>query len=100
MGGRSLTDMGNAPICLTDAQRRDWLRLIRSEHVGPRTFRALINQFGSARAALERLPDLACRGGAMRSGRICSEDEADQCHADPAAAADLVVGFVFATDTS
>lgn len=77
MGGRSLTDMGNAPICLTDAQRRDWLRLIRSEHVGPRTFRALINQFGSARAALERLPDLARRGGAMRSGRICSEDEAD-----------------------
>lgn len=57
-------------------QRRDWLRLIRSEHVGPRTFRALINQYGSARAALERLPDLARRGGAMRSGRICSDEEA------------------------
>jgi DNA processing protein len=32
----------------------------------------LINHFGSARAALERLPDLARRGGAARSGRIYS----------------------------
>ena len=30
---------------LTDEQRLDWLRLIRSEKVGPRTFRALINQY-------------------------------------------------------
>jgi DNA processing protein len=27
---------------LTDQQRFDWLRLARSENVGPRTFRALI----------------------------------------------------------
>ncbi len=61
---------------LTDAQRIDWLRLIRSDNVGPRTFRSLINHFGSARTALERLPDLARRGGAARPGRICSEDDA------------------------
>src|SRR5450755_1055597 len=61
---------------LSDAQRIDWLRLIRSDNVGPRTFRSLINHFGSARAALERLPDLARRGGAARPGRICSEDDA------------------------
>jgi DNA processing protein len=61
---------------LTDAQRIDWLRLIRSDNVGPRTFRSLINHFGSARSALERLPDLARRGGAARPGRICSEDDA------------------------
>ena len=61
---------------LTEAQRIDWLRLIRSDNVGPRTFRSLINHFGSARAALERLPDLARRGGAARPGRICSEDDA------------------------
>ena len=36
---------------LTDEQRIDWLRLIRSENVGPRTFRALVNQFGGAAAA-------------------------------------------------
>jgi DNA processing protein len=61
---------------LTDAQRIDWLRLIRSDNVGPRTFRSLINHFGSARTALERLPDLARRGGAQRPGRICSEEDA------------------------
>jgi DNA processing protein len=43
---------------------------------GPRTFRSLINHFGSARTALERLPDMARRGGAARPGRICSEENA------------------------
>ncbi|MGA7995970.1 MAG: DNA-protecting protein DprA, partial [Bradyrhizobium sp.] len=57
---------------LTDAQRIDWLRLIRSDNVGPRTFRSLVNHFGSARKALERLPEMARRGGAARPGRICS----------------------------
>ncbi|MEH2518257.1 DNA processing protein [Bradyrhizobium sp. AZCC 1610] len=61
---------------LTDAERIDRLRLIRSDNVGPRTFNSLINHFGDARAALERLPDLARRGGAARSERICSEEEA------------------------
>jgi DNA processing protein len=61
---------------LTDAQRIDRLRLIRSDNVGPRTFRSLTIHFGSARSALERLPDLARRGGADRPGRICSEEDA------------------------
>jgi DNA processing protein len=61
---------------LTDAQRIDWLRLIRSDNVGPRTFRSLLRHFGSASLALERLPDLARRGGAARPGRICSEQDA------------------------
>src|SRR3954454_6188666 len=61
---------------VTEVQRIDWLRLIRSDNVGPRTFRSLVNHFGSARSALERLPELARRGGAARSGRISSEQEA------------------------
>jgi DNA processing protein len=61
---------------LSAEQRIDWLRLIRSDNVGPRTFRSLVNHFGSARAALARLPDLARRGGAQRPGRICSEEDA------------------------
>lgn len=61
---------------LSDTTRLDWLRLIRSDNIGPRTFRSLINHFGSARTALERLPDLAKRGGASRPGRICSEADA------------------------
>ena len=66
----------SATTRLTDAQRLDWLRLIRSDNIGPRTFRSLVNHFGSARAALERLPELARRGGASRHQRICSEKDA------------------------
>jgi DNA processing protein len=61
---------------LTDAERIDRLRLIRSDNIGPRTFRSLLQHFGSAKAALERLPDLARRGGASRPQRICSEADA------------------------
>ena len=61
---------------LTDAERRDWLRLIRSENVGPVTFRGLLRRFGSAAAALDALPGLAKRGGAARAIRVCSRDEA------------------------
>ena len=63
---------------LTDEQRLDWLRLIRSEHVGPRTFRVLLNHFGSAGAALAALPDLARRGGARRTVNVCTRVEAER----------------------
>ena len=49
-----------------------WLRLIRSENVGPMTFYSLLRQFGSAEAALEALPDLAKRGGRKQPINICS----------------------------
>lgn len=48
---------------LTPIQRADWLRLIRTENVGPVTFRRLLNRFGSAAAALEALPHLSQKGG-------------------------------------
>jgi DNA processing protein len=63
---------------LTEEQRLDWLRLIRSQNVGPRTFRYLLNHTGSARAALAALPELAKRGGASAPGRICSREEAER----------------------
>lgn len=61
---------------LSDIQRLAWLRLIRSENVGPATFRSLINHFGSAEKALEGLPDLSRRGG-KAAIRICSREEAE-----------------------
>jgi DNA processing protein len=63
-------------VRLTDEQRIDWLRLIRSNNVGPRTFRDLINIYGSARRALEVLPKLARRGGAAGT-HICTMEEAE-----------------------
>ncbi|RTL50379.1 MAG: DNA-protecting protein DprA [Bradyrhizobiaceae bacterium] len=63
---------------LTDAQRIDWLRLIRCDNVGPRTFRSLIRHYGSARLALERLPELTKRGGASKPGRIPTAEDAER----------------------
>jgi len=63
-------------VKLSDDQRLDWLRLIRSDNVGPRTFRDLVNTFGGARAALAALPGLARRGGASGT-RICTQAEAE-----------------------
>ncbi len=62
---------------LTDEQRLDWLRLIRSESVGPRTFRTLINRYGGAAAALEALPDLARRSG-RPALKVTSRAEAEK----------------------
>ncbi len=61
---------------LSDAQRLDWLRLIRSENVGPRTFRTLLNRFGGAAAALEALPTLAKVQG--RTIRIAPLEDCQQ----------------------
>ena len=63
---------------LNDAQRFDWLRLIRSENVGPRTFRALLNHAGGAGAAIDLLPELARRGGARRDIRVATADEVER----------------------
>lgn len=65
-------------IALTDRQRIAWLRLIRSDNVGPATFRDLINHFGSAETALEALPELSRRGGSTRSIRIATVGEAER----------------------
>ncbi len=61
---------------LDDAQRLACLRLIRSENVGPVTFRALINHFGGAEPALAALPALSRRGG-RPDIRICPRDVAE-----------------------
>jgi DNA processing protein len=63
-------------VHLSEEQRLDWLRLIRSDNIGPRTFRELVNYYGGARAALGALPGLARRGGASGPARICSQEDA------------------------
>jgi DNA processing protein len=81
----------NERVRLSDDERLDWLRLIRSDNIGPRTFRELIDHFGNAGAALEALPGLARRGGASGPARICSAAEAA---AEFAAARALGVEFL------
>jgi DNA processing protein len=62
---------------LTGAERTDWLRLIRTEQIGPVTFWRLIHRFGSATRALEALPNLARSGGRLSSLRVPTQSEAE-----------------------
>lgn len=76
---------------LSDAQRLDWLRLIRTENIGPLTFRRLLDRFSSAAAALDALPALASRGGRPQGIRICSHAAAErEVHAAAAIGARLI----------
>jgi DNA processing protein len=72
-----MSDENKSPQqALSDAEMLDWLRLIRSDNVGPITFYKLLERFGTAREALEALPDLARRGGAKRI-KVCSKAQAE-----------------------
>lgn len=62
-------------IVLTPSQRLAWLRLIRTDNVGPQTFRQLVNREGSAEAALAALPAILQRLGTP--ARIPSLAEAE-----------------------
>ncbi|SCA57576.1 DNA processing single strand binding protein [Candidatus Terasakiella magnetica] len=61
---------------ISQEERIAWLRLIRSENVGPITFYRLLEQFGSAQKALEAIPDMASRGGRKKAIKVCSKSEA------------------------
>ncbi|NVD38509.1 DNA-protecting protein DprA [Ensifer sp. HO-A22] len=65
-------------VALTERQKISWLRLIRSDNVGPVTFRDLINHFGTAEAALDALPELSRRGAGARTFRVATTAEAER----------------------
>lgn len=48
---------------LSDAEKIAWLRLMRTENIGPITFHRLVQRYGTASKAIEALPYLAARGG-------------------------------------
>ena len=75
---------------MNPAERLARLRLARSDGVGPKTFAELLSRFGSAEAALDRLPALARKGG--RDGRIASADDARR-ELDAAAAIGATILF-------
>jgi DNA processing protein len=83
-----------AAPALSDRQRLSWLRLIRTDNVGPATFRDLINRFGSAENAIEMLPELTLSGGRMRPVGVPSlaEAEAEMELAERAGARFVAIG--------
>lgn len=56
----------DTPRALTDAEKIDWVRLTRTENVGPVTFHRLLDRFGTAGKALDALPHLAKKGGRIK----------------------------------
>ena len=74
-----MSDAGmNERRTLSDGERLDWLRLARCENVGPITFFALLDRFGSPAAVLDALPALARRGGRRRPVKVCSRAAAER----------------------
>ncbi|MEP4377676.1 MAG: DNA-processing protein DprA [Alphaproteobacteria bacterium] len=61
---------------ISTTERRDRLRLIRTESIGPVTWRELMEHFGSAEDAIEALPDFAGRAG-KRNLNITTAADAD-----------------------
>ena len=62
--------MEPSPRRLSDDEKRDWLRLIRSEHLGPVTFHNILRYYGSAAKAIEALPGMVRRSGAKRAVKL------------------------------
>ncbi len=64
---------------LSNEERISWLRLSRTDSIGPITFQSLVSRFGSAAAAIDALPELSKRGGRIRAltvfPRARAEDE-------------------------
>lgn len=63
---------------LSTADRLDWLRLIRSDNVGPITFHKLLERFGTAQAALAALPELARQGGGTKRLGVAAKTDAEK----------------------
>lgn len=63
---------------LSETDLIDWLRLTRTENVGPVTFYQLIARYGSAAKALEALPELSRRGGRAKPLTPPSRTEAER----------------------
>ncbi|MGB0844040.1 MAG: DNA-processing protein DprA [Alphaproteobacteria bacterium] len=56
----------------------DWLQLYRSENVGPVTFANLLKRFGTAKEALNAIPEIVRRAGGKRSPKLCPRSVAEQ----------------------
>ncbi|GAA5106852.1 DNA-processing protein DprA [Bartonella jaculi] len=68
----------NKGILLTDRQRLNWLRLLRSENIGAVSFRNLIDHYKTAENALAALPELSRKGGLSTSIRIATLEDAEK----------------------
>jgi DNA processing protein len=75
------------------AMRLDWLRLARTEHVGPVAFADLLRRYHEPGRVIEMIPDLARRGGRMAPPRVPTIAEAQaEIDTGEALGAHLLIG--------
>ena len=67
--------MEDNPTQLSDTEQVDWLRLVRTPSIGPRTFIELIERYGSPAAAIAELPEITQRARGKR--RLVAPPEVD-----------------------
>lgn len=56
----------------------DWLKLIRSENVGPKTFHALVKTYGSPDKALANIDELSRNGGIKNKIKIANNNDVER----------------------
>ncbi len=62
---------------LSETEKLDWLQLIRTDQIGPITFHRLLKKYGSAKKALEALPDLSKKAGRTKPMRPAPRGQAE-----------------------
>lgn len=75
-----------------DAQRFNWLRLIRTPRIGPATFRDLINRYGGAQAALDALPEITAKRGSTIKPTEAADIEREMADAAKLGARYIILG--------
>jgi DNA processing protein len=63
---------------LSDDERLNWLRLARTEGIGPVNFHKLIRRYGSATKTIEALPHLMRKAGAKRGFAVHAREDAER----------------------
>lgn len=67
------SSLATKQLALDEAEKIAWLRLIRTDNIGPITFYNLIQTYGSAIKAIEAIPSLAKRGGRLKGLTVTEE---------------------------
>ncbi len=63
---------------LSDTERLAWLRLARTEGIGPINFRKLVRRYGTATKAIAVLPDLMTKAGSNRGLAVIPVEQAER----------------------
>ncbi len=65
-------------VALSENEKIAWVRLIRSENIGVKSFFTLLSLYGSAGAALAKVPELSRQGGRKQPVKLCPIEQAER----------------------